>query len=384
MTLLVGAGLLLRSSVEMARVDPGFESDGLVAARITLPEARFADSDDVRRAFERIEEELRRMPGIRAAGASSQAPFGPGGNSNGLLPEDRGFEEHDFIDARLRIVTPGYLETLGIPIRGRDLSPADIRGGQRVMIVSEELARVGWGEDDAIGKRVACCEGSADDPMWKTVVGVVGDIRTEGLDIAPRPEFYITAAQVPDEAWDWIRRTMTVVARGEGDAASIVGAMREAVGGVAPGVPLFGVTTINAAIRQSSARARFHTTLLTVLGVIGMLLAAGGIYAVISYFVSRRTHEIGIRMALGADGPVIVGWMTRNGLRPVVAGLALGVFSAVAASRLLESVLFEVRPGDPVTVTAVAALLLGVALTAVLVPSVRATRVDPARVLDAR
>ena len=383
MTLLVGAGLLLRSSIEMARVDPGFESDGLIAARVTLPEARFAAADDVRRAFEQIEEELRRMPGIEAAGASSQAPFGPGGNSNGLLPEGRAVEELDFVDARLRIVTPGYVETLGMPIRGRDLSQSDIRGALKVMIVSEELARVGWGDEDAIGKRVACCEGSAEDPMWKTIVGVVGDIRTQGLDVAPRPEFYMTAAQVPDEAWDWIGRTMTIVARGEGDAVTIIGAMRQAVGTVAPGVPLFGVTTINAAIRQSSATARFHTTLLTVLGMIGLILAAGGIYAVISYFVSRRTHEIGVRMALGANSTVIVRWMTRTGLRPVMAGLAIGVFSAVAASRLLESVLFEVRPGDPVTVTAVVVVLLGVALAAVLLPSVRATRVDPARVLDA-
>ena len=307
----------------------------------------------------------------------------PGGNSNGLLPEHWGFEDHDFIDARLRIVTPGYIETLGLPIRGRDLSSSDVRGAQRVMVISEELARVGWGDDDPIGLRVGCCEGSAEDPMWKTVVGVVGDIRTQGLEIAPRPEFYMTAAQVPDEAWSWIRRTMTIVVRGEGEATAMIGAVREAVGTVAPGVPLFGVTTINSAIRQSSATARFHTTLLTILGAIGMLLAAGGIYAVISYFVSRRTHEIGgpdgarrrwfgHRAVDDPDGPATGARRTRDrgrvrrGCEPTARERAVRGTSRGSDDGHRGG-------GDPA----------GRGLAAVVLPSLRATRVDPARVLDA-
>jgi predicted lysophospholipase L1 biosynthesis ABC-type transport system permease subunit len=250
-----------------------------------------------------------------------------------------------------------------------------------VMIVSRSLAERLFPGGDALGKRVACCDTTATG-RWKTVVGIAGDVRWRGIAAPIEPEFYLPLEQIPDHAWGWVQRTMTLVARGDTDLATAAAALRAAVREVDPSVPIFQVTDMEEAVRRSTATPRFHTGLLTALGIIGLTLAAVGIYGVVSYFVTIRTHEIGVRMALGAARRDVLLLMAAQGLRPVVAGTAVGIGAALGLTRLLRNALYGVQPTDPLTLAAVAVVLLGVGLAAILLPAQRAMRVEPMRALD--
>jgi len=384
LTLLAGAGLLIRSAWYLQRVDPGFDPHGLITARFSLPPRAYGEgAAEVARAFEQVVERLQQAPGVRGAAVTSQAPMGPGGNSNGLIPEGRTRELKNAINARLRMITPGYFATLGIPLkRGRLLVADDLAGAPRVMVVSEALARAAWPDQDPIGKRVACCEGTPDDPRWKTVVGVVGDVRSGGPTREAVPEFYLPITQVPAEAWDWIRRTMTIVARGEGgDATALTANLRAAVRSVDPDVPLYDIATMEDRMRQSIAATRFHTLLLAIAGGIGLLLAGVGIYGVIAYFATSRTQEIGVRMALGATTRDILRLVAWQGMRPILVGTVVGTLAAAALTRLIRSSVYGVSATDPATFAVVAATLVVVGLIAAYIPAHRSTRTDPTQAL---
>jgi predicted permease len=384
LSLLVGAGLLIRSSIVLRNTDPGFDLTRMVSARVALPAVTYQEPDQVRRAFEGILAQLQTEPGVRAASIVSQAPLGGGGGSNGLLPEGKEPVPANFILSNRRLVPPGYLATMGIALlRGRALDEHDVAGAPRVMVVSAELARRAWPGENPIGKRIACCEGTPTDPRLKTVIGVAADVHQQGPTVAFAPEFYLPMAQVPPEAWGWVRRTMTLVARGAtDDAAPVVAAMRDAVRRVDPALPIYGVSTMRDALGQSTAQARFNMILLTTLGIIGLILAAVGTYGVVSYFVSLRTHEIGVRMALGADRGDVLKLMAWQGLRPILAGVAAGTVAGLWGATLLKDSLYGVSANDPVTFAAVAAALIGAGLLATLIPARRATGVSPMRALD--
>jgi len=385
LTLLAGAGLLIRSAFYLSRVDPGFDVHGLISARVALgpPPDTTTAASDAEQTFARILNEIKARPGIAGAAITSAAPLGGGSGSNGIVPEGKEPSAANAIDARLRMVSPGYVHMMRIPIvRGRDLDERDVRGGLRVMVVSEALAKAAWPNQDPIGKRVACCEGAPDDPRWKTVVGVAADVHTGGPTHDIRPEFYIPIVQAPADAWRWVNRTMTVVARAaSGDASSIAPTVRAAVKSVDPTVPVFGVATMTERLDQSVAEARFHLELLVSLGAVGLFLAAAGIYSVIAYFVTLRRHEIGVRMALGASASDVVRLMTWQGLRPVIVGAAIGALAAVWATRLLRGSLYGVTPSDPLTFAAVTVVLLGVSLLAIIIPARRVAAVDPTTAL---
>jgi predicted permease len=391
LTLLVGAGLLVRTAINLNRVDPGFELRGLLASRVALPFAGRGRTQDrppeqVVATFNRMLDRVRAMPGVRAASITSQAPMGPGGNSNGIIPEGKPLTAENAVDARLRMVGSEYFRTMGIQLlTGRDFSPGDIRQTTHVAVVSEEFAKKAWPNENALGKRFACCEGGPKgEAIYKTVVGIARDVRSFGPTRDAAPEFYLPIAQVPPEAWDWISRAMTIVVRTESaDAVAMTLVVRQAVKDVEPGVPVYATTTLEESLRDTIAPARFNTILLASLGAIGLLLAAMGIYSVIAYFVSLRTHEIGIRMALGASGADVLRLMTWQGMRPVLVGVALGGAGAYWATKLLAGSLFGVRPDDPLTFLAVAAGLTGVAIIATLVPARRATQIDPTKALSA-
>jgi putative ABC transport system permease protein len=382
-TLLVGAGLLVRSALYLQRVNPGFDPNGVIVARVALPQATYAEPTHAARTFRQIAERLQAAPGVRAAAVVSQAPLGPGGGSNGLIPEGRPIDITSTIDSRLRIITPGYFAAMGVQLtRGRTFTDRDVAGAPRVMIVSEELARQAWPDQDPIGKRVICCEGAPGDPRWKTVVGVAADVRSRGPTVDIRPEFYLPIEQVPPEAWDWIQRAMAVVLRSAGsDPALLAAPIRAAVREIDPALPVFGVTTMTDALQRSIAQARFNTLLLTLLGAIGLVLAAVGIYGVVAYFVNLRTHEIGVRVALGAQPRDVVRLMTWQGARPILIGMAIGVLAAVLTTRLLQNSVYGVSVTDPVTIVVVAVALGLVGLLATVIPARRATRVDPVRAL---
>jgi predicted permease len=286
--------------------------------------------------------------------------------------------------SRLRIVTPGYFETIGIPIRrGRALADTDRRGAVKVMVISESLAQAAFGDKDPIGHRIACCESAPDgkSPDFKTVVGVAGDVRWRGPAVAPTPEFYLPAAQVPDAAWDWIQRTMYIAVRTDGDPMAAVNPIRAAISPVVPGVPLFDVRSMEQRIGASLQTALFNTLLLTILGAIGVVLAVVGIYGVIAYFVTKRTREIGVRMALGATRRDVVGLVVRQAAAPVGTGITIGLIAAFATTRLLSNQLFGVTPGDPMTFAVVALSLGSVAFLASLLPAARAAAADPTAAL---
>jgi putative ABC transport system permease protein len=377
--LLVGAGLLIRTAIHLQRVAPGFDPHGVLTARMSLPASGYADDEAVNRTWERMVAALAQSPGVQSAAVTSQLPMGPGGNSNGLIAEAATIDVTKAVDALLRLTTPDYLKVMRIPLlHGRGFGPQDVRGAPRVMIVSQELGRRLWPGQDPIGKRVACCEGSATDPMWKTVIGVAGDVRSRGLGRDVYPEFYLPLAQSPAEAWDWLQRTMAVAARSaSGDVATLSGAIRAAAREATPGVPLYDVSSMEERLGGSLAQDRFNTLLLSALGAIGLLLAWVGIYGVISYFVAQRAPEFGVRMALGATARDIVELTVRQSLLPVAFGLGAGILAAMAASRVLASALHGVGPRDPATFAAVVVVLAGAAALASYVPARRAAKADP-------
>ena len=382
--LLVGAGLLIRSSLALQRVNTGFDPSGVLSVRISLPAAEYQDRERIVAAFARIAELSSRIPGVRAAGLTTQVPMGAGGNGNGLIPEGRPLDIKSSINSRLRIVTPGYLETMKIPIlRGRGLTDADRHGALKVMVISESLAIAAFPNQDPIGKRIACCEAGPDgkSPDFKVVVGVVGDVRWRGPGEAPTPEFYLPAEQVPAGAWDWVQRTMYIAVRTAIEPAAAAAPLRSVVAEAAPGVPLFNIRTMEQRLGDSLAAARFNTLLLALLGGIGLVLAAVGIYGVIAYFVSRRTQEIGVRMALGATRRDVVVMILKETARPVCVGIVVGLIASAALARVLTTQLFEVSPGDPMTFITVALGLGAVAIAASLGPARRASRVDPTSAL---
>jgi putative ABC transport system permease protein len=314
---------------------------------------------------------------------TSQIPLGPGGNSNGLVAEAATLDPSKAVDARLRLVTPHYLKTLRIAlVRGRGFDGRDVAGGQRVMIVSEGLARKLWPGQDALGRRVACCEGSPEDPKWKTIVGIATDTRSRGPEEDAYPEFYLPVAQAPQDAWDWIQRTITIAVRAaRPDPTSVAAPMRAALRAVAPGVPAYDLRTMDDRLRAALAQERFNTLLLAALGAVGLLLAAVGIYGIVAYFVARRTAEFGVRMALGATARDIL-WITaRHGLPPIGLGLVGGIAASLAATRLLRATLRGVSPTDPTTLAAVVAVLAASAALATYIPARKATRINPSSAL---
>jgi len=385
LTLLVGAGLLIRSAIFLNHVNPGFDARGLLSARVALrPPADSANgATDAEQFFTRLAAELRARPGIEASAVTSSAPLAGPGGSNGLVPEGKEQVIGNAIDASLRMVSPGYISMMRIPIvRGRDITEQDIRGGVRVMVVSEQLAKAAWPGQDPIGKRVSCCEGAPDDPRWKTVVGVAADVHSGGPARDIRPEFYIPVAQAPADAWRWVNRTMTLVVRARsGDPAALTPTVRAAVKSVDPTLPVYGIATMSDRLAASLAESRFNLDLLVALGVVGLLLAAAGIYSVISYFVTLRRHEIGVRMALGATAADVVRLMTWQGLKPVCVGAVLGIIASVWATRLLRGSLFGVGANDPLTFGAVTIVLVVVSLAAILIPARRVASVDPTTAL---
>jgi predicted permease len=384
LTLLVAAGLLVRSAIYLNHVSPGFDPAGLLSARVALRPAEYkTQTEEAEQTFTRILDAVHAAPGVKAAALTSQAPMGPGGGSNGLYAEGMPADFKSQVDARLRVVTPGYLSTMRISlVAGREVNEGDVHGGLRVAVVSAALAKALWPGQNAIGKRFRCCEGRPDDPRWKTVVGVAADVRSGGPTQDVRPEFYLPMTQIPAEAWSWVGRAMTVVARSaNGNGASLAPGIRAAVKSVDPSLPVYSVFTMDQSIARSLAEQRFHLMLLVTLSAVALLLAAAGIYSVVSFVVALRTHEIGVRLALGATGSDIVRLLTRQGLRPVILGAAVGAVLSVWATRLLRGSVYGVQTSDPATLGTVIAVLLAVALLAILLPARRATRVDPTTAL---
>jgi putative ABC transport system permease protein len=383
---LAGAALLIRSAIKLEQVPIGFDTSGVLLTRVALPSVQYRTPAVVKATFDDLETRLRSAPGVAGVALDSQAPLLGFGGSNGLIPEGRAIGMGSVIPSQSHFVSAEYFHVLRIPmVAGRAFTDADIRSAPLVMIINHALARAAFGDDDPIGKRISCCEAGPegpDAPMWKIVVGVAADIRTRGPATAPRPEFYLPIAQIPDVGWSWVENSMNLMMRVEsGDPAALVSVVRDAVRTVDPSLPVFGVTTMDEGLARTMAQARFNTTLMTLLGASALLLAALGIYSVIAWLVAQRTREIGLRMALGASAGEVVRRMTLHGLKPVVAGLSVGLLGALGVGRFIEGQLFNTGARDPLAIGAVVALLLTVAIIASIVPAWRAASVDPSKAL---
>ncbi|MGB9464640.1 MAG: ABC transporter permease [Candidatus Acidiferrum sp.] len=378
--LMVGAGLLIRSALLVSHVDPGFDTSNIVVGRVGLPDPGYHDPVLARQTFERMITAAAALPGVESAAVVSRAPLAGGGSSNGLLAEGKPFDPANLVNSQLQIISPSYLSTARVPLKsGRDFTPQDTRDRTFVTIVNETLARTMWPSENPIGKRFACCESGPKgrmDPVWHEVVGVVADVRAQGLDRQVQPAFYIPIAQMPPSAWDWIGRTMDLVVRTSGGAVS-VRELQGTVASVAPAVPIYRLSTMKQKISSTLERSHFDTFLLAIFAATALLLSSVGIYGVLSYMVAQRTRDIGIRMALGASQGQIVWDVLSFGMRLAVVGLAIGLGGALAATRLLSSLLYGVHPSDAITFATVSLILLIVALVASYLPARRATRVDP-------
>jgi putative ABC transport system permease protein len=389
LVLLAGAGLLIRSALALQNVELGFEPVGVLTAQLSLPEADYPETDSSEgsspmgnravAAVQRVVGEVGRIPGVESAAAVSILPLSGSDTSSRLDIEGNPLPPGQEIHGSTREVTPGYFRTMRIPLlRGRDFTAADRKGAPKVAVVNQALARLAWPGGEAVGKRLAYT-GEDDQPDWIEVVGVVGDVRLGHLeDEEVRPGFYL-----PMDQSDLIGGDIStaVVARTAGDPASLAAAVRRAVATVDPRLPVFELATMEEVRASSAATARFNMLMLTSLGVIGLLLAAVGIYGVIAWFVSQRTQEIGLRMALGATQGKVLAMVTWQAMRPVLVGLGVGVLGALAATRLLGGLLFGVTATDPLTFAGVLAVLAAAALLASWVPARRASRVEPSRAL---
>jgi putative ABC transport system permease protein len=361
--LLVGSGLLVKSFVHLMQVDPGFDPNHLLVFSVGLPPSTepWRQDDFYRQVVDR----LGMLPGVQSAGAVSRLPL-VGGNS------DRSFKlpgDTKSYDADIRVAAPNYFQTMGIPLlKGRGLTEQDTQGSAQVAVVNDAFAQNIFPGQDPIGKYIVNFGPS---PNQIQIVGVIGNVRHVGLATAPRPEAYLPFGQAH---WPSV---FMVVRTKMSDPLSLTSAVQNAVWSVSKDVPLADIRTMQDVIANSVLRRKFTMLLLAIFAGLAMLLAAIGLYGVMSYSVSQRTHEIGIRMALGAQKTDVLKLVVRQGMWLVALGLLLGVLASVAATRLMAGLLFGVSATDPLTFSVVAALLASVALAANLVPARRATKVDP-------
>jgi putative ABC transport system permease protein len=368
--LVVGAGLMVRTFTSLSRVDAGFRAEGVLAVQFAVPAARYSERDDVLSFYDRFAAALEARPGIERVGTVGQLPVAGASWSSQFQAEDWPPERVGF-EILHRRADRGYFEALGIPlVRGRMFEPTDVPGAPFVVLVNEAFAREHFPGEDPVGQRIAYDRAASPQSTWYEIVGIVGDQRQEGLSRPARPEVFESRDQ------DWGRNNWVVI-RGPGEPAALVPTVRAVLHELDPLIPIARVRPLETVRTESMARERLVLTLLGVFGVVALLLAAVGVYAVTARAARRRTQEIGVRLALGARGSDVVGMMLRQALGVVMLGLAAGVLASLVATRALASLLFGVEPSDPATLASVVALLGGVALAACYVPARRATTVDP-------
>jgi len=371
LVLLVSSGLLLRSLERLFAVNTGFDPSNLLTVQVQILGERFGEDSSSDRFFEAVLENARRVPGVAAAGLTSQLPLSGDRDEYGvrLFGETRGNGSFRYA------VSPGYLEAMRIPLRrGRMLGGEDRAGAPSAAVINESFARRLFVDADPLGQRVRI--GGAQTVY--TIVGIVGDIRQASLAAPESDAIYTTVAQ-----WPFPERAMSIVVRSRGDAAALAPAVRAAVWEVDGNQPIVRVATMHDLVAATAAERRFALTLFEAFALAALVLAAAGIYGVLAGSVAERTREIGVRAALGASRSDILGLVVRQGLALSGVGIVIGIAAAAAASRAIAAMLFGISATDPLTYVAVIVLLASVSLVASAVPAWRAARVDPASTLRA-
>jgi putative ABC transport system permease protein len=379
LVLLFAAGLLLRSFAELRATSLGFDKEGVLMFDLSLSEAKYPDVDVWIRTFETLEARLRALPGVESLGSIFGSPMGSQSMTTEVDLLDRaapplGQEDH----ANIRVVTVGYVDTLGAALlRGRGIEESDRRDSLAVVLVNESFAETFYRGKEVLGQQVRlhASTGYEEDAV-RTIVGVMADVRSRAVMRAPEPEVYVPFAQMGSDY-------LTILVRTEGNPEALLASIRQEMHAFDPDIPLRRVELLSAAVDRSIGPTRFYFLLLSIFAAVALALAAIGLYGVVSFLVSRRTREIGIRMALGARAGGVLRLVVAEALRPTLAGLGVGLVGAYLTSQALSALLYEVEPLDPLVLASVSALLLATAIVAVLAPARRATRIQPASTLRA-
>jgi putative ABC transport system permease protein len=369
--LLIGAGLMIRSFMHLMDVNPGLNPENVLTVRLGLPGLKYNTPEKRHAFFKELTERVGALPGVQSSGAISGLPLS--GNNWGRSLTVEGFPVLSVGQApsiNHCVVTPNYFQTMGIPmVAGRDFTDADSSNGLKVTIIDERLAREYWPNESAIGKRVRFGPPEANEP-WHTVVGVVGEVKHQSLILTQRRSVYLPHAQVAIGGMSVVLHTST-------NPESLIAAIRSQVKEMDADLPVTNVRTMKEVISRSVWQSRFFTILFGIFAAIALLLASVGIYGVMAYSVSQRTQEIGIRLALGAQKRDVMKMVVRQGMTLSLVGTAVGLAGALALTRLMESLLFEISTTDPLTFTGLALTLMAVSLAACWIPARRATKVDP-------
>jgi putative ABC transport system permease protein len=385
--LLAGAGLLINSFLKLRAVDPGLQPERVLTMNISLPRQKYTQPEQVIAFHRQLLEQVAAVPGIEYAGTVTALPYG--GSTNGFgYTIDSSEPGGQTVSLVSQQASPDFFRALGIPlVAGREFTEQDIDGAPAVIVVSDSLAKRYWPDQDPLGHRIKWGDKKFGSP-WMTVVGVVGDVRTRGLDTPTKPTIYLPHLQLGEPikvlAGMTLRdlmatdaRSIDLVVRSAPGVAGVANAVRGAVWAVDANQPVTRVKTMEQVLADTMVVQRFSTSLLAIFAGIALALAAAGIYGVISYSVSQRTHEIGIRMALGAEQRDVLKLVVGQGMIPALIGLGTGIASAIGLTRFMSSLLFKVSVTDPITYAVIGSLLLMVAMAACYLPARRAARVDP-------
>ncbi len=378
LVLLIGAGLMIRSFQILREVNPGFESPGVLTMMAAISRAKFSAASQQISFFERVLERIRALPGVVAAGVIDDAPLSGDGSHQPIAVEGRPvvpMSEQPEVDVRL--ISAGYMNALRIPVlRGRDFNNTDVAGRPDSTLISASLAKEFWPGEDPIGKHISLTFFPG---VVREVVGVVGDVKADGLDQArPPATLYVPFSQLSaPESGEFRSFPMTLVVRSSSNPASIASSVSNAVHEVDSTIPVRNVLTMDALVTNSLSQRRFNLSLLSAFALLALILAAIGIYSVLSYSVRRRVQEIGIRLALGASLSDVLRMIVFEGMRPTLLGVTVGAAGALALARVMSSLIYGVKPTDPFTFLSVPVVLALVALLASIIPAYRAAKVDP-------
>jgi putative ABC transport system permease protein len=379
--LLIGAGLMIRSLWQLRAVDPGFDPHGVLTMTISVPATKFPVPAQQISFFDQVLQRVRALPGVESASVIDDLPLGGGGSHQPVAIEGRPtvpMSEQPEVDVRL--IGTGYLSAMRIPLlRGRDINDADTAGRPSVVLINAAMARRLWPNEDPIGKRLTL---SFFPDAVREIVGVVADTKLDALDESrDTATLYFPLDQVSEPSGSWRSFGMSLAVRTAANPANAVSAVTNAVHQIDRDAPLLDIQSMDDLISDSLSPQRFNMLLLGAFAGLALLLAAVGIYSVLSYSVRRRVREIGIRMALGAQARDVLRLIVFEGMRPTLIGLAIGLAGALALGRVLANLIYGVKPTDPITFGAVATLLTAVGLFASLIPAYRATRVEPMKTL---
>jgi putative ABC transport system permease protein len=371
LVLLVGAGLMMRSFIRLQNADSGLNAKNVLTMVVPLPSAKYKTPEQRSDFFQHLLERIQALPGVESAGAVSRLPLSGSAWGRSLTVEGRPvLPVGQAVMINHFVVTPDYRKTMGITLlRGRDFTNVDSKDAPKVTMIDQRLAEEYWPDEDPIGKRVRFGPPEDNEP-WHTIVGVVGEVRHQRLDRATRKSVYLPALQVP-------LGEMAITVRTRTDPESMTAAVRNQVRDLDPQQPVMSVNTMTDVIAKSIWQQRLYAILFGVFAVMALILASIGIYGVISYVVTQRTHEIGIRLALGAQAGDVLRLVVRQGMTLTIIGLVIGLAASFALTRLMASLLFSVSATDPMTFVAISALLAFVAFLACYIPARRATKVDP-------